>query len=158
MSLPVVAPLPAVIPVLEAKLDIPIKKIVLVITRDLDDEDKQLFKQFQVTEYDHDIHHNLPINSYEWEVLVLDIREKGDRYCYLREVTPQRDKYNVVVYCHKFESDVLENVDNEICKLPEKQARKEDFYNLLMQKRISKPRWYVSLFKCILNAYQQTKN
>ena len=74
-------------------------------------EAKQLFKQFQVTEYDHEIHHNLPINSYEWEVLVLDIREKGDRYCYLREVTPHRDKYNVVVYCHKFESDVLENVE-----------------------------------------------
>lgn len=145
--------------VLQGKLEIPleIKKLILVISRDIDDSALPLFKDFKLLTYDHDIHANLPIRSYDWEILVIDIREKGDRYCYLKEVVPNRSQYNVVVYCHAFESDLIDDCDNEIHKLPERQARKEDYFLLLLAKRIKKPRWYMSLGSCILSAINSIK-
>ena len=133
------------------------KRLILTITRTLT-EDKMLFKDFKLIEYDHDIHHNLPINSYDWEILILDLREKGDRYCYLKEVQSSRDQYKVVVFSYKFEGEILDDPDNVIYKLPERQARKEDFYQLLLAKRINKPRWYVGLFKCLFSYYRDAKN
>jgi hypothetical protein len=170
LQVPVLNPLPSVlnllqeekkdIVVMNAKLDIPleIKKVILVISKDIDEESMKLFKDFKILEYDHDIHANLPISSYDWDILVLDIREKGDRYCYLKEVVPNKNNYKVVVYCYAFENELIEEPDNVLNKLPEKQARKEDFYMLLLTKRIKKPRWYVSLFACILSTVNSTKN
>ena len=77
------------------------KRLILTITRTLTEEDKMLFKDFKLIEYYHDIHHNLPINSYDWEILILDLREKGDRYCYLKEVLSSRDQYKVIVFSYK---------------------------------------------------------
>lgn len=146
--------------VMNAKLDNPleVKKLILVISKDLDENAMKLFKDFKLLEYDHDIHANLPISAYDWEILVIDIREKGDRYCYLKEVVPNRNKYNVVVYCYGFEYDLVDEPDNVLTKLPERQARKEDFYMLLLAKRIKKPRWYISLLSCILSTVNKTKN
>lgn len=145
-------------PVLVGKLDLDVKKLILVISKDITEEEMKLFSSFKVIEYDHDIHANLPISSYDWEILILDIREKGDRYCYLKEVQINRQAYNVVVYSHAFEDDLIEDADNILKKFPERQARKEDFLMLLMAKRLKKPRWWVSLFQCILSVVKASKN
>lgn len=162
-------PLPAIINVLEeVKVDqVPVfngianvvKKFVLCITRDLEKEHHALLKNYTVVEYDDTIHKNIPIQNYAWDFLILDLREKGDRYCYMKEVAPSRLLYNVIVYCHGFEMDEVDiSYDNAFSKFPTQQATKEDFEKLLMMKRIRKPRCYVSLFSCLLNYYHKAKN
>jgi hypothetical protein len=143
----------------EAKLDLQVKKFVLCITKDLKKEDKALFKDYRFVEYEDDIHKNIPIETYAWDFLVLDLRERGDRYCYMKEVAPNKHKYHVIAYGHAFELDEIDiEYDNALSKFPERQAKKEDFEMLLMLKRIKKPKWYVSLFSCILNFYHKAKN
>ena len=158
-------PLPAVLAVADAvevqpqPVQPPQKQFILCITKDLTEADFALFKPFNLVQYDDDIHKNLPINSFDFDFLVIDFREKGDRYAFMKEVVPRRALYNIIVYCHAFEIDDLDiDCDNSLAKLPERQARPEDFKALLLIKRLKKPRWYVSLFACILNKYQKIKN
>ena len=157
-------PLPAIIPLNEVKQPEPLrplkdkKQYIMCITRDLSKEDKELFAKLDVVEYDDKIHKNLPINSFDFDVLIMDLREQGDRYCFMKEVAPHSEKYFIVVYCHAFEKDEYVNCDNQLFKLPEKQATPAAWLDLLLIKRISKPRWWVSLFKCILSSYHELKN
>jgi hypothetical protein len=146
-------------PEYEVKLDLNIKKIVLCITRDLSSEDQALFTQYgRLVEYNDRIHANLPIDSYPWEYLVFDLRKSEDRYALMRMVLPYRENYRVIVYSYKFESDeIVPDADNHLSSFPKIQAKKVDFENLLLQKRIAKPRCWVSLFACILNAYHSVK-
>ena len=153
--------LPAVLPINEVAIPLEVKgkQFILCITKDLSDEDKALFGKINVVEYDDAVHKNLPIDSFDFDVLVLDMRETGDRYAYMKQVHPKKDKYNVVCYCHAFERDeIVPEADNTLFKLPEKQATAQIFLDLLLIKRISKPRWYVSLFRCVLSSYHQLKN
>jgi hypothetical protein len=76
----------------------------------------------------------------------------------MKHIQNKKDKYLVVLYKYGFEkSDYNLNEDNAFDKFPAKQARKEDFDALLLVQRIVKPRWYVALFQCILNAYTKVK-
>jgi hypothetical protein len=63
--------------VMNAKLENPldVKKLILVISKDIDENSMKLFKDFKLLEYDHGIHANLPISAYDWDILVIDIRE-----------------------------------------------------------------------------------
>lgn len=148
-------------PEYEAKLDIPlpIKKFILVISKDLKPADLDLLKDYRCVEYNDNVHRNIPITAFAFDFLILDLREKGDRYCYMKEVAPNRQRYHVIGYCHGFEeADFDVECDNIISKFPERQARREDFEMLLLIHRIKAPKWYVSLFSCILNFYNRTKN
>ena len=144
----------------EAKLDVPlgVRKFVLCITKDLKEEDLALFKDYRMVEYDDQTHRNIPIDTFAWDFLVLDMREKGDRYCLIKEVYPKKHKYHVIVYCHGFEEDDVDvEADNVLTSFPIRQARREDWELLLLSHRVKKPRWYVSLFSCILGFYNKTK-
>jgi hypothetical protein len=159
--------LPAVIPIqaqaLQALIQEPnqvvAKQFILCISKDLSPKDLDLFKNIIIERYDDSVHKNVPISSYPFDILILDMRNKGDRYTYMKDVQTHRDMYHVIVYCHEFEKEEeYVDADNVLSKLPEKQANKQDFLNLLLLKRVKKPRWYVSLFKCCFQAYKGLKN
>lgn len=143
----------------EAKLDLGLKKIVIVITKDIPEEDMKVLKEYgKVLEYDNRIHANMPIDSYKWDYLIFDIRESGDRYELMRSVCPFKNKYKIIVYSYFFEKDeVIPEADNHLSSFPKIQAKREDYEALLLQKRLSKPRWWVSLFQCILGVYNGVK-
>lgn len=147
------------VPVMLAKLeDVLIKKFILCITKDLSDEDRVLFRDYKMVEYDDLIHRNVPVDQIKFDFLVIDLREKGDRYCFMKEVQPRRDLYHIIVYCHGFEMDDLDiPYDNALSSFPVRQAKREDFEMLLLMKRISKPRWWVSLLSCVLSFYHKGK-
>lgn len=135
-----------------------VKKFIFFITKDLTKEDLELFKAYNMVEYEDNLHKNLPIHSFEWDILVFDLRTKSDRYAVTKEVLPYRNLYNIIVYAHSFELDDLEiDYDNAFAKFPERQASKQDFEKLLLLKRIKKPRWYVSLFSCLASVYAKTR-
>jgi hypothetical protein len=147
------------VPVMLAKLDdILLKKFILCITKDLTPEDKALFADYRLVEYDDQIHRNVPIDQIRWDFLVIDLRQKGDRYTFMKEVQPRRELYNIIVFCHGFEVDDIEIPhDNALSSFPLRQAKREDFEMLLLMARVKKPRWWISLFSCILNFYHRTK-
>ncbi|NDB59620.1 hypothetical protein EB001_14405 [bacterium] len=146
-------------PEYDAKLDLGLKKIVIVITKDIPEEDMKTLKEYgKVLEYDNRIHANMPIDSYRWDYLIFDVRESGDRYELMRSVIPFKDKYKIIVYSYFFEKDeVIPEADNHLSSFPKIQAKREDYEALLLQKRLSKPRWWVSLFQCILGVYNGIK-
>jgi hypothetical protein len=135
----------AVVPVMNAVLhDVVFKKFILCITRDLNEEDKALFRDYRFLEYDDNVHKNIPVDQL--------------RFDYMKEIQPRHEKYHIIVYCHGFEQDDLEiHHDNAISSFPARQARREDWEMLLLMKRIAKPRWWVSLLSCVFTWYNKGK-
>jgi hypothetical protein len=140
----------------------PAKQYIICITKDLSAEDLALFKEFKVVLYNDAIHKNIPIASYPFDILVMDLRLSEDRYTYMKEVEPNRDMYNVIIYCYAFEEDeadeMIPGVDNVLHKFPAQQAVPQTFLRMLLVKRIKKPRCWISLFKCLVNGYHKVKN
>ena len=137
------------------------KQIVFCITHDIPDDAMENLKRYgKVLEYNHDVHNNIPLESMDFDYLVLDQREKGDRYAYLKYVKPAEHKYSVILYCYAFEVEDLESVEHydvSMCQFPERQAHKHDYDLLMLSERLTKPRWYLSLFKCLYSAYSTAK-
>jgi len=153
-------PPPAPAPAFKAQVDLqaPIKKIVICTTRDIAKEDMAMLKEYgRVVEYAHSLHNNLPISAFSYDYLIIDLRENGDRYFMLKSVLPFKAEYTIVVYSYAFEFNVVSECDNHISSFPKKQALKIDFDLILGSQRISKPKWWVSLFSCILSAYNGAK-
>lgn len=148
-------------PEFKAQLDlqVPLKKIIICTTRDIAKEDLAIFESYgRVIEYDHDIHNNLPASAFPYDYLVIDLRESGDRYFLMRNILPFKQEYSIVVYSYAFERDeIVPEADNHLSSFPKKLARREDYEMILFQKRISKPKWYMSLLSCILSTYHQVK-
>lgn len=143
----------------EAKMDLEIKKIVLCITRDISSDEQSLFDEYKLVRYNDDVHRNISISQFVWDILIIDLREKRDRYFFMTEIQQFISKYKIIAYIHPFQVDEFEfDCDNILTSFPLRQARKEDFEMLLLLKRISKPRWYKDLFNCVLNFVSRTKN
>lgn len=146
-------------PVLQAKLDLGLKKFVICITKDIPPEDLAVLNGYgKVLEYDHECHNNVDPTRFQWEFLILDLRESGDRYFLAKQVYTQRDKYHIVCFHYFFEVDVLEDYDNDFTKFPKRQGLREDYEALLITKRVDKPRCLCSLLTCLFNYYSRSKN
>jgi hypothetical protein len=158
------AALPAVIQLAEAvvaaveekKED---KRVILCITRDIAQEDVELLKEYgKLLKYDHDLHNNLAADRFEWEYLILDLRDSDSRYYYMRHILPHRDEYAIAVYHYPFEDEEdLLDADSYFTSFPRKQATKKVFNDMMLMQRIKKPRAAVSLLKCCLSLYNKTK-
>jgi hypothetical protein len=104
------------------------------------------------------VYNNVRLESLEFDYLIVDLRQKEDRH-YIEQVDAHLlENYNMVSLCHSFQKedrfhDEL-NVDNIITKLPAKQAFKADFDRLMLQKKITKPRAYLSCIKSVLKVLQ----
>jgi hypothetical protein len=128
---------------------------IFLITRDLEEADVALFKEYgRVITFDYKVYNNVPIQSLPFEYFIIDIREKEGRH-YFQQIAPEvLAKFNLVSICHSFQKydDFHEEVGvaNIITKLPAKQAFKADFDRLLMQKKLTKPRVFLSCIKSVL--------
>jgi hypothetical protein len=152
---------PLIVPVVPEEKVSENKRYIFCISKDLSYEDKEnLRDNGRVLYYNHDLMSNLPPSSFDFDYLVVDLRNKNDRYFFLKEVKPIENLFYVILYCHKFEVEDLSNIahyDNVLCKLPMKQARKVDFNNLLLVERLPAPSCFLSLAKYIFRAYNSAK-
>lgn len=137
------------------------KRYIFCISKDLSSEDKEILRDNgRVLFYNHDLMSNLCPTSFDFDYLIVDLRNKNDRYFFLKQVKPIEDKFYVILFCHKFEVEDLSNIshyDNVLSKLPMKQARKQDFNNLLLVERLPAPSCFISLAKYIFRAYNHAK-
>jgi len=152
---------PLIVPVVPEEKSSENKRYIFCISKDLSSDDKEnLRDNGRVLFYNHDLMNNMSPESFDFEYLIVDMRNKSDRYFYIKEIKPIEDKFHVILYCHKFEIDDLSNIDhfdNVLCKLPVKQARKVDFNNLLLVQRLPAPSCFFSLAKYIFRAYNSGK-
>jgi hypothetical protein len=138
------------------------KRVVLCITRDVSAENLEILNEYgKVLSYDNTIHNNLDCSDFKWDYLVVDLRKSEDRYYFLKNIQPHKDKYAIAVYHFVFEepSDIMETDPNVsfFCSFPKKQATQNIYNTLLLNSRIKKPRAILSAFKCCLNMYNKVK-
>jgi hypothetical protein len=147
----------AVVAAVEEKKDD--KRVILCITRDIAQEDLSLLKEYgKVLIYSHNLHNNLAADRFQWEYLILDLRDSDCRYYIMKHVLPHKDEYSICCYHFPFEDqeDLLDS-DSYFTSFPKHQATKQSFNELMMMNRIKKPRATVSLLKCCLNVYSKVK-
>lgn len=143
---------PLIVP---AGKDDPADKFIIVHSKDIEENDLDLLREYgRVIMFDPLVYLNVPIQNLDFDYILLDLRRKEDRH-YLQQIDPAvLEKFNIVSVCYSFEK--LEEFHEEIgaenimTKFPAKQAFKADFDRLLLQKKISKPRPAMSLFKSLL--------
>ena len=138
----------------------PIKRFILCISKELDKDIVRALQNYGKMLTFEDNMNNMCPDMFEFDYLVLDLRKKQDRYFFLKQIKPVEAKYNVLLYCSNYEVDDLKDdahYDNVLTSFPTRQARKVDFDDLLLLERLPKPRWYVSLFKCLFKWYHSGK-
>jgi hypothetical protein len=155
--LPAIIQLAEVVAAVEEKKDE--KRVIICVTRDIAEDDLSLLKGYgKILSYNHNLHNNLSCDRFEWEYLVLDLRDSDCRYYYMRHVLPHKDEYSICCYHFPFEDqDDLLEVDSYFTSFPKEQATKKSFNELMLMKRLTKPRAAISLLKCCLALYNKTK-
>jgi|Laugresu1bdmlbsd_1035121.scaffolds.fasta_scaffold53574_2 hypothetical protein len=139
-------------------LVVPDEAFIIAISRDLSDDEMDLLKEYgKVVVFHPKVYNNIPIESIDFDYLILDIRQSDDRH-YLQRVNVQTlEKYNFVSVCHSVQKseDFHEEmgVDNVLTKLPPKQAFKADFDRMMLQKKISKPNAGISCIKSVFRLF-----
>ena len=157
-------PLPAVIQLAEAIVAAveekkEEKRVIICCTRDIAEDDLSLLKGYgKVLSYSHNLHNNLSCDRFQWDYLILDLRDSDCRYYYMKYVLPHKDEYAVAVFHFPFEDqDDLLDADSYFTSFPREQATKQSFNELMLMNRIKKPRAAVSLLKCCLSLYSKVK-
>ena len=133
------------------------KRFVICISRDISEADHKMISEYgKVVVFNNVLYNNLDPLSYNWDYLILDHRQKADRYYHLKHIKPIENQLNVILFCHGIEIQDLKNdnhYDNVISKFPERQARADDFNSLLLIERLPSPKWWWSLAKCLFKNY-----
>lgn len=138
----------------EVKNDV---KFIICISRDLSDEDRKLLSNYGVvTEYQNDLYNNIPLENIIFDYLIVDLRRKVDRYYFMKYVLIKKDLYKVVLYQYSFEDPSID-CDNVITSLPQRQATRMIFNQLLLLKRLKEPKAWLSFLKCCLGVYKDLK-
>jgi hypothetical protein len=133
-------------------------RFVICLSHNLSDDDRELLSSYgKVLFYDHDIHNNLDPMMLEFDYLIIDTRNKYDRYFFIEQIKHAEYPFNTILHCYDFEIEDLadeSNYDNVIVQFPIKRAMRRDFNILMLSDRLPKPRWYVSMFKCLYKTFK----
>jgi len=138
----------------EVKNDV---KFIICISRTLSEEDSKLLSEYGVVkEYNNDLYNNIQLEDINFDYLIVDLRRKTDRYYFMKYILPKKDIYKIVLYQYAFEDPSIE-CNNIITSLPQRQATRVIFNQLLLLGRIKEPRAWLSFLKCCLGVYKDLK-
>ena len=140
-------------------------RFILVCSRDLDQEELELFRLYgKVLEYD-DCYINIPLeklvkNDPSIYYIAFDIRKKNHRSSLSKEL--HNNMFHIIAIIHKWEEmdDFIDDANCENClsSLPLKQAFKRDFDRLLLEKKIREPSCLKNMFRIVhrgINGWQK---
>jgi hypothetical protein len=138
-------PKPAEPPVkFDIELDAPVdedRQFVIICSRDLSDEDLQVFTQHGKTlRWKKESFFNLPFSQLDFDFLIIDAREKEARLTLNRQ---DLTKYNLVGYCYAIQKgidDWLSELDTvDISSIPKFAINQKDFRHQLVTQKITAP-------------------
>jgi hypothetical protein len=129
------------------------KKYIIVSTKDLSKEDKDVFQSYgKLIVYD-ERYVNLKYEELEFDYLYVDIRDKISRY---NLASQNIQNFNIVVYCAFWEKieEFIEQLHkktndeaNVITSIPNKCISKEHFDKSLLVEKLSSPSFLKSVVK-----------
>ena len=124
------------------------KKIVILVTRDISKDDKKLLSTYGVVkEYDKSVYLNLSLQQIDFDYLIVDLREAGDRLFYQKSIQGSTD-YHQVIYKWDWE-EVAIPVESSFSSFPTVQASKREYDRLLYIPPIQAPTPCLSLLKVL---------
>ena len=142
---------PLIVPVAPPLTD----QFLILHSKDMEQTDIDLLKDYgRVILFENKVYQHIPIHTLDFDYMLLDLRRKEDRQYFQFIDEAFLNKCNVVSYCYSiekeedFHSEI--GVDNILTKFPERQAFKHDFDRLLLLKKLSKPKVWLSCFKSAL--------
>ncbi len=143
----------------EEKIEFDTKKHFLIVySRDVEEEEIKLLKEYgNVLIYD-DCHVNIPldrlVNEFQPHYLLFDVREKNHRIVLTKEF---REKFHILALIEWYEllSDFIDDINaaKVIKQLPERQSNRERFDRSLFYHKIREP----SLTKTIFQFFRDSK-
>ena len=114
-----------------------VKKFVLVITKDLTEDEIELFQSYgRFVSYKHDLHTNIDLFTIDFSYFVIDLREKNDVLYLQKFILPKINQVHFILYRHRFQNDNGVSYSNQLTNIPPIQVNKEIFDQLLLQKEI----------------------
>lgn len=134
------------------------KHFLIVSSRDVEESEIQLLKEYgNVLIYD-DCHVNIPldhlVNEFQPHYLLFDVREKNHRIVLTKEF---REKFHILALIEWYEllSDFIDDINaaKVIKQFPERQSTRERFDRALFHHKIREP----SLMKTIFQFFRDSK-
>lgn len=130
------------------------KRIIICIFKDIPKKEMDILKLYgNVVEFSENMM-NIEPQFIEFDFLILDFR-KDNHINYYQFYFYKNDKYYYILYRFFFETNNGLTFHNEITEFPQKQLDKINYKKLLLQKPISPPKWYVSLFRTCFSSEQE---
>lgn len=153
--------LPAIIPKNELRLDDVQsvsggdgKPFLIVHSRELTQEEKELFRSYGVVLEWNPSFQNIPLNKLKFDYLLLDIHDKQARLLLMKNDT---QPYNIVVVCRKWEGldDFVHDVccENVVRTLPARSPFKGDWDALLLASKIHAPSCAKAVLRYALDVF-----
>lgn len=135
------------------------KRYVIVSTKDLSKEDKDIFESYgKLIIYD-ERYVNLKYDDLEFDYLYVDIRDKVSRY---NLATQNIDNFHIVIYCAFWEKieEFIEQLQkktndqvNVITSIPAKCINKDHFDKALLVGKLSSPSFLKSAWKYAVKCF-----
>lgn len=144
--------LPPLVPASESKSDAPLdeKRFIIATSRELAEEDKQIFRQHgKVLEWAPSFL-NVPFESLEFDYLLIDVRSKEARLTLSRQDLSKYHKVSYVWWIQKGVDDFLSQLESvEISSIPQHAINRADFEGMLLKQKISAPSLGKSILKLL---------
>jgi hypothetical protein len=116
-----------------------VKKVIILTTRDIAKADRKLLISYGIVkDYDNKVHLNLTLSDIQFDYLIVDLREGGDRLFYQKSIIGCSD-YHQVLYKWSWENDLGLQFESEFADFPVVQASKVAFDRLLCARPITAP-------------------
>lgn len=128
------------------------KRFIVILSRDLADEDKLIFRQHgKVVEWK-PAYLNVGFDSLEFDYLLIDVRSKEARLTLNRQ---DLSKYNLVSYCYWVQKNtdefLLQLKPVQVTSIPQQAINRRDFEMMLLNPKIHAPSIAKSVFLRVAN-------
>jgi len=130
------------------------KRIVIFKFKDIPKKETDILKEYgTVLDLSNDFI-NIEPESLLFDFLILDFRNEIHRN-YYQFYFHKNNNYYYILYRFFFETNNGIPFHNEITEFPSRQLNKINYKKLLLQKPLTSPKWYVSLFRTCFSSDEQ---
>jgi hypothetical protein len=130
------------------------KPIILVHSRALEVQEKDLLKSYGTVMEWTDSFVNIPIAKLKFDYLLVDVNSKNARLLLMKNVL---DPYDVVILCKKYEmeDDYIDDIKhcNVIRHLPDRSPFKVEFNRLMLNPKIRQPSCAKAVLRLFLSLF-----
>ena len=123
------------------------KRFIIILSRDLSEEEKQIFRQHGKTVEWKPAYLNVGFDSLEFDYLFLDVRSKEARLTLNRQ---DLTKFNLVSYIYWVQKNtddfLLQLKPVQITSIPQHAINRKDFEAMLLNEKLSAPSIAKSVF------------